>query len=325
MTTPSHRALLALLLTAVVGHEAKAQSDSYPVKPVRLLVAYSAGGGTDTVARVFAQKLGEALGKQVIVDNRPGAGGNIATEIAVKSPPDGYTLLMGNVGPIGVNPHLYKLPFDPLRDLAPITLIGTAPLLVVVHPALPVKTLKDLIALARREPGKLSYSSAGVGSSNHLAGALFGIEANANIDHIPYKGASPAVIDLMSGQVQLSFQTIPSVGAQVKSKRLRALAVTSKTRSPAFPEIPTAAEAGLKGLEVSAWYSMLVPAGTPRTIIDRLHRETVTALKSKEVTDRLLSQGAEPAGITPDEFAEFMRAETAKWGKVVRVSGMKRD
>ncbi|MGZ5120063.1 MAG: Bug family tripartite tricarboxylate transporter substrate binding protein, partial [Burkholderiales bacterium] len=277
------------------------------------------------VGRVFAQKLSEGLGRQIIVDNRPGANGNIATEVAVKSPPDGYTMIMGNVGPIGVNPHLYKLAFDPLRDLAPVTLIATAPLLVVVHPSLPVNSLKDLIALAKREPGKLSYSSAGVGSSNHLAGALFNIEAGVDVVHIPYKGAAPALTDLIAGQVQLSFQTLPSVGGNVKSKRLKPLAVTSARRASTYPEVPTAAEAGLKGFEVSAWYSILVPAGTPRPIIDRLNGEILKALKQKDVVDRLQAEGAEVAGTSPEEFGDFMRRETVKWGRVVKLSGMKAD
>jgi tripartite-type tricarboxylate transporter receptor subunit TctC len=322
------KASSALLAAAVAmslscAHAADAQQ--YPVKPVRLIIAYAAGGGTDTVGRVFAQKLSEGLGRQVIVDNRPGANGNIATEVAVKSQPDGYTMIMGNIGPIGVNPHLYKLAFDPLRDLAPVTLIATAPLLVVVHPSLPVNSLKELIALAKREPGKLSYSSAGVGSSNHLAGALFNIEAGVDVVHIPYKGAAPALTDLIAGQVQLSFQTLPSVGGNVKSKRLKPLAVTSARRASTYPEVPTAAEAGLKGFEVSAWYSILVPAGTPRPIIERLNGEILKALKQKDVVDRLQTEGAEVAGTSPEEFGEFMRRETAKWGRVVKLSGMKAD
>ncbi len=292
---------------------------------MRLIIAYAAGGGTDTVGRVFAQKLTEGLGRQVIVDNRPGANGNIATEIAVNSPPDGYTMIMGNIGPIGVNPHLYKLAFDPMRDLAPVTLIATAPLLIVVHPSLPVNSLKDLIALAKRQPGKLSYSSAGVGSSNHLAGALFNIEAGVDVVHIPYKGAAPALVDLIAGQVQLSFQTLPSVSPNVRAKRLKPLVITSRKRAASFPDIPTSAESGLPGFEVSAWYSFLVPTGTPRAVIDRLNAETLKALKQKDVIERLQVEGADVAGTTPEEFADFMRAETAKWGRVVKLSGMKAD
>ena len=317
--------LLAASLALTQGHAAAADASQYPLKAVRLIVAYAAGGGTDTVGRVFAQKLSEGLGKQVFVDNRPGANGNIATELAVNSPPDGYTMIMGNIGPIGVNPHLYKLAFDPIRDLAPVTLIATAPLLVVVHPSLPVNSLKDLVALARRQPGKLSYSSAGVGSSNHLAGALFNIEAGVDVVHIPYKGAAPAVIDLLAGQVQLSFQTLPSVSPNVRSKRLKPLAITSPKRATTFPDVPTAAEGGLPRFEVSAWYSLLVPAGTPRPIIDRLNAETLKALRQKDVTERLQVEGAEAAGTSPEEFGEFMRTETAKWGRVVKLSGIKAD
>ena len=317
--------LLSVLLLCVAGHPAVANAQQYPVKSIRYIVAYAPGGGTDTVARVIAQKLTESLGKQVIVDNRPGAAGNIATELALKSPPDGYTLLMGNVGPMAVNPSLYKLPFDPARDLAPVTQIAAAPLLVVVHPSLPVGSLKELIALARREPGKLSYSSAGVGSSNHLAGALFNIEAKVDVVHIPYKGAAPALTDLIGGQIQLSFQTLPSVTASVKAGRLKPLAVTSIRRSLLFPEVPTAGEAGLKGYEVSAWYGMLVPLATPRDIISRLHDETVKALKLKDVAERLAADGAEPVGSTPEEFGEFIRRETGKWAKVVKTSGMRAD
>ena len=314
-----------VLLVCASAFNASAQAQQYPVKPVRLIVGYAAGGGTDTVARVFAQKLSEGLGRQVVVDNRPGGGGNIATEIAVKSPADGYTVLMGNIGPIAVNPHLYKLAFDPQRDLAPVMLIALAPLLIVVHPALPVNSLRDLVALARRQPGALSYSSAGVGSSNHLAGALFNIEAGTNIVHVPYKGASPAVIDLMAGQVQISFQTLPSVSGNVTSKRLKALAITSAKRTALFPQVPTTGEAGLKAVEVSAWYSLLAPAGTPRAIVDRLHDELAKALQQKEVLDRLIAEGAEPAGTTPEAFGDFMRVESAKWRKVVKLSGMKAD
>jgi len=316
---------LASMAAALAAGASHAADPAYPVKPVRLIIAYAAGGGTDTVGRVFAQKLTEGLGRQVIVDNRPGANGNIATEIAVNSPPDGYTMIMGNIGPIGVNPHLYKLAFEPIRDLAPVTLIATAPLLVVVHPSLPVNSLKDLIALAKRQPGKLSYSSAGVGSSNHLAGALFNIEAGVDVVHIPYKGAAPALVDLIAGQVQLSFQTLPSVSPNVRAKRLKPLVITSRKRAASFPDIPTSAESGLPGFEVSAWYSFLVPAGTPRVVIDRLNAETLKALKQKDVIERLQVEGADVAGTTPEEFAEFMRAETAKWGRVVKLSGMKAD
>ena len=310
---------------ALIAASLSAAAADFPARPLRIIIGFPPGGATDLVARLLTPKLTEAFKQQVIVDNRPGANGNIATEIAVNSPPDGYTMIMGNIGPIGVNPHLYKLAFEPIRDLAPVTLIATAPLLVVVHPSLPVNSLKDLIALAKRQPGKLSYSSAGVGSSNHLAGALFNIEAGVDVVHIPYKGAAPALVDLIAGQVQLSFQTLPSVSPNVRAKRLKPLVITSRKRAASFPDIPTSAESGLPGFEVSAWYSFLVPAGTPRVVIDRLNAETLKALKQKDVIERLQVEGADVAGTTPEEFAEFMRAETAKWGRVVKLSGMKAD
>lgn len=317
--------ILAIFASFVVVVPVTVLAQAYPAKPVRLIIAYAAGGGTDIVGRAIAQRLSEGLGRQVIVDNRSGAGGNIATELAVKSPADGYTLLMGNVGPIAVNPHLYKLSVDPLRDLAPVTFLAAAPLLVVVHPSLPVRSLNDLVVLARRKPAELAYSSAGVGSSNHLAGALFSIETRTQLTHIPYKGAAPAVTDLMAGNVQLSFQTLPSVGAAMRANRVKALAITSARRSQVYPDIPTAKEGGVDGFEVSAWYSIVAPTGTPREIIDRLHNELSKVLKLPDVIDRLVQAGAEPAGLPPEQFAEFMRAETAKWGRVVKLSKMKAE
>ena len=313
------------LLGIVFAFSCDAAAQAYPTKPIRLVVGYAPGGGTDSVARVFADKVSRELGQPVIVDNRPGAAGNIASDYVVRAAPDGYTILMGNVGPMAVNPYLYKLSFDPKHDLAPVTLLATAPLLVVVNPKLPVHSLQDLVALARKQPGKLSYSSAGVGSSNHLAGALFNIEAGTDIVHVPYKGAAPAVTDLISGQVQLSFQTLPSVGSNVKANLLRALAVTSAARSPVYPDVPTAAQAGLKNFEVSAWYSIVVPARTPRPVIERLHGAFVKALNQKEVVEKLRAEGAVPAGTTPEAFGEFMQAESEKWGRVVKLSGMKAD
>ncbi len=315
--------LLLLALAACLSLDAHAQD--YPNHPLRLVVGYAAGGGTDSVARVMARRLSEGLGQPVVVDNKPGGAGVIATQLAVSAPPDGYTLLAGNIGPIAVYPFLYKLPYDPLRDLEPVMLIATAPLLVVANNDLPVNSLQELIKLAHDKPGKLSYSSAGVGSSNHLAGALFNIQAGTDIQHVPYKGAAPAVEDLLSGQVQVSFQTLPSVGSFVKAGRVKALAVTSDKRSPAFPNVPTAAEAGLNGFEVAAWYSMMVPAHTPRPIVDRLNAELAKAMKEKDVLDILAADGAVPAVTTPEAFATFMRSEAEKWSRVVKISGMKAE
>ncbi len=302
-----------------------AMAQSFPDRPIRLVVSYAPGGGTDSFARTVADQVSRSLGQPVIVDNRPGAAGNIGSEYVMRAAPDGYTVMMGNVGPMAVNPHLYKMSFDPLKVFAPVTLMATAPLLVVVNPKLPVNSLQDLIALAKREPGKLNYSSAGVGSSNHLAGALFNIEAGTDLQHIPYKGAALSVTDLISGQVQVSFQTLPSVGNHVKSGQIKALAVTSPTRSSLFPDVPTAAESGLKNLEVSAWYSIVAPAGTPRPVIDRLNKAFNEALKHKDVMAKLEPEGAVIVGSTPEQFADFMRAESEKWGKVVKTTGMRAD
>lgn len=302
-----------------------AQAQTYPVKPIRYIVSYAPGGGTDIVARTIGAKLAELLGKQVIIDNRPGAGGNIGTEVTINAPADGYTILAGNIGPIAVNPSLYKLSFIPLRDLAPVSLLALAPLLIVVHPALPVKNVKDLVALARRAPGTLNYSSAGTGSSNHLAGALFNMLAKVDIVHVPYRGAGPAMTDLIAGNVMLSFATMPSAMTQVKAGKLRVLAVTGAKRSSLMPDVHTTAEAGLPGHEVSAWYSIVVRSGTPKAIIDQLHGAIVKALQFPEVRERLVAEGADPIGNTPEEFGAFMRAETEKWAAVVKTAGMKVD
>ena len=312
-------AVLAVLSAA----SALLQAQSYPVKPVRYLIPYAPGGGTDIVARTMSAKLTEQLGQPFIVDNRPGAGGNIASEITIRAPADGYTILAGNIGPMAVNPSLYKLAFDPLRDLAPVTLLALAPLLIVTHPALPVRNIKELIALARREPGKLNYSSAGAGSSNHLAGALFDQLAGVHTVHVPYRGAGPAMVDLLAGQVMLSFATLPSAISHVKAGRLRVLSVTSANRSSLLPDVPASAEAGLPGHEVSAWYSVVVHANTPPHVIERLHGALTKALHYPDVKARLLAEGADAIGNTPDQFSAFMRTETAKWANVVKVSGMK--
>ena len=321
----SQRAVLLNLLVWPFVLLPNAHAQTYPAKPIRYIVSYAPGGGTDIVARTVGAKLAELLGKQVNIENRPGAGGNIGTEVTINAPADGYTILAGNIGPIAVNPSLYKLTFVPLRDLAPVSLLALAPLLVVVHPALPVKNVKDLIALARRSPGTLNYSSAGTGSSNHLAGALFNMLAEVDIVHVPYRGASPAMIDLISGNVMLSFATMPSAMTQVKAGKLRVLAVTGGKRSSLMPEVHTTAEAGLPGHEVSAWYSIVVRAGTPKTVIDQLHSAIVKALQFPEVRERLVAEGADPIGNTPEEFGTFMRTETEKWAKVVKAAAMKVD
>ncbi len=324
MPSGQSHVLLALLVWPL-ALLTNAHAQTYPAKPIRYIVSYAPGGGTDIVARTVGAKLSELFGKQVIIDNRPGAGGNIGTEVTINAPADGYTILAGNIGPIAVNPSLYKLSFVPLRDLAPVSLLALAPLLIVVHPALPVKNVKDLITLARRSPGTLNYSSAGTGSSNHLAGALFNMLAKVDIVHVPYRGAGPAMTDLIAGNVMLSFATMPSSMTLVKAGKLKVLAVTGAKRSSLMPEVQTTAEAGLPGHEVSAWYSIVVRAGTPKAIIDQLHGAAVKALQFPDVRERLIAEGADPIGNNPEEFSAFIRVETEKWANVVKTARMKVD
>ena len=324
MPSGQSHVLLALLVWPL-ALLTNAHAQTYPAKPIRYIVSYAPGGGTDIVARTVGAKLSELFGKQVIIDNRPGAGGNIGTEVTINAPADGYTILAGTIGPIAVNPSLYKLSFVPLRDLAPVSLLALAPLLIVVHPALPVKNVKDLITLARRSPGTLNYSSAGTGSSNHLAGALFNMLAKVDIVHVPYRGAGPAMTDLIAGNVMLSFATMPSSMTLVKAGKLKVLAVTGAKRSSLMPEVQTTAEAGLPGHEVSAWYSIVVRAGTPKAIIDQLHGAAVKALQFPDVRERLIAEGADPIGNNPEEFSAFIRVETEKWANVVKTARMKVD
>jgi len=317
-------ALLVALLAAALSQAASGQA--YPARPLHFVVAFPPGGGTDIVARAIAEKLARSLGQQVVVDNRPGAGGNVGTEIVAKSAPDGYTILMGSVGPLAINPSLFaSLPFDPLRDLAPITLAATTPNVLVVHPSLPVRTVQDLIALARARPGALNFASSGHGTPAQLAGELFNVAAGVKMVHVPYKGAAPALADLLGGQVQLMFSTMPPALPHIREGRLRALAVTSLRRSAAMPELPTLDEAGLPGFEAVTWHGVLAPAGTAPEIVERLNRELVAVLHAPDVVARLSAQGAEPVGSTPQEFARYIREESAKWARVVRASGARAE
>jgi tripartite-type tricarboxylate transporter receptor subunit TctC len=278
----------ALLVAAVAATLAPlAVAQTYPAKTVRMIVAYPPGGGTDIVGRLIAQKFTESMGQNFVVDNRGGATGNIGTELAAKAPADGYTLLMGNVAPNAINVSLFqKLPYDPVKDFAPVSLVAITPNILVVHPALPVKTVKDLLALAKAKPGTLNYPSAGIGSSSHLAGELLRSLAKADIVHVPYKGGGPALIDLLSGQMQLMFATMPAAMGHVKSGKLRPVAVTTDKRSQSMPELPTIAEAGVKGYEASTWYGLLAPANTPAAIVTKLHDETVRALKAADMREK---------------------------------------
>jgi tripartite-type tricarboxylate transporter receptor subunit TctC len=260
------------------------------------------------------------------VDNRGGATGSIGAEMVAKSPPDGYTILMGNIAPNSINVSLQpKLPYDPVADFAPVSLVAATPNILVVHPSLPVKTVKDLIALARARPGQLNYPSAGVGSSSHLAGELLAILTGIKIVHIPYKGGGPAMIDTISGEMQMMFATMPAAMPHVKSERVRPVAVTTARRSQTLPQLPTIAETGIKDYEASTWYGLLAPARTPRAIVERLHGETVKILGTPDMRERLGAQGFEPAGSTPDEFAAYIKSEIAKWGKVIRTAGIKAE
>jgi tripartite-type tricarboxylate transporter receptor subunit TctC len=302
-----------------------ATAQSYPAKTVRIVVPVAAGGATDIVARTIAQRLTSMWGQQVVVDNRPGGGSNIGFEVAAKAPPDGYTLLLAQPA-FTVNVSLYKkLVYDPLRDFSPITLAAEGANVLVVHPSVPAQTLKELIALARSKPGRLSYASSGNGTTPHLSGELFKAMAGVSIVHIPYKGAAVSISDLMGGHVDMAFVSLSSVVPQLKAQRLRALAITSAKRSTLIPGLATFAEAGLRGYEVTGWYGFLVPAGTPREIVDRLHADITKSLSQADIVQALNASGLEPSPSTPDAFSAFLRAEIAKWAKVVKAAGARAD
>jgi tripartite-type tricarboxylate transporter receptor subunit TctC len=293
---------------------------------IRFILGFPPGGASDTVARVLAPPLQGRLGQQVVIDNRPGAGGNIAGEIAARSAPDGHTWFLGNNAILATNQALYsRMPFDSLKDFATVVLVGTQPSVLVVHPSLPVRSVRDLIALAKARPGQLNYASTGTGTAGHLVGELFKSLAQVNYVHIPYKGGGPAVIDLVSGQVQFMFATAASVMQHVRSGRLRALAVTSGERSPSLPELPTIAETGVPGFEAITWHGVVVPAGTPAAVVGRVNTEFNAVLSAPDTRERLAAQGVEAKGGTAAEFATFLRSEIPKWSKVVRDSGAKAD
>ncbi len=316
----------ALLLLANAGAHAADAPQTYPSKPIRFILGYPPGGASDAVARLLVGPMTARLGQQIVIDNRPGAGGNIAGEIVARSAPDGHTWFLGNNGILATNQALYaKMPFDSVRDFAAVVLIATQPSVLVTHPSLPVKTVKDLVALAKARPGQLNYASSGTGTAGHLAGELFKGLTGVSYQHIPYKGGGPAVIDVLSGQVQFMFATAASVIPHTRTARLRALAVTSAQRSPAVPELPTVAEAGIAGFEALTWHGLVVPAATPAPVIARINAEMNAALASSELKDRLATQGVEARGGKAEEFAAFLRAEIPKWTKVVRDSGAKVD
>ena len=313
-----------MLLAAGAHAQAPAPGQPYPSRAIRMMVPFSPGGASDLAARVVGQKLSERLGQQVVVDNRPGAGGSIGTELAVKAPADGYNLLMGSSTEIAINPHLYKkLTYDTQRDFAPVTHVASTPLLIVVHPSLPAKNVKELIALAKARPGQLFSASSGNGSSTHLGMEMFKAAAKIDIVHVPHNGSAPAVVSTMTGEAQIYFGAMPAVLQQANSGRLRALAITSAKRRAAVPEIPTVIEGGLPGYETSAWYGLYAPPHTPADVVNKIQREIARIAKLPEVRDRLTQLGAEPVANTPEEFAAFGKSELAKFERLVREAGMK--
>ena len=297
----------------------------YPIKPIRMIVGFAPGGGTDTTARAISAKLGELLGQQVIVDNRAGAAGNIATELVAKAVPDGYTLLLGTIAALAINPSLYrtKLPFDSVKDFAPIIQAVDSTNILSLHPSVPAGSVKELIALAKTKP--LNYGSSGVGGTGHLAGELFNSMAGIKMTHIPYKGGGPAMIDLVGGQVQLVFATAASAVPQIKAGKIKGIAVTTIKRSALMPSIPTIAESGLPGFDANNWYGLLAPAKTPRPIIMRLNAEVTKVLAMPDVKDFLFHQGLDPAPGTPEQFGAYIKSEMTKWAKVVKDSGARAD
>jgi len=320
-----HSFVLALILACALPI-AQSSAQTYPTKPIRLLVGYPPGGPNDFMARAISQRLAEALGQPVIVENRSGASGNIASDVVAKAPPDGYTLLMGSAGPNAINPSLFPtLPFDPRKDLAPITLVAVIPNALVVNPNLGVTSVQDLILAAKAKPDRLTFASSGSGSTLHLAGELFNQIAGTRIVHVPYKGTAPAMQEVMGGQVDMTFAALPSVLPQVRAGKLRMLAVTTPERSPAAPDTPTMREAGLPDYSVQPWYGLFTTGGTPEAIVERLASEVGKVLNDPKVREQLAAQGAEPQSMQPREFAAFVRDEIDKWSQVVRISGAKAE
>jgi len=315
--------IIALLVT-VFSVAGPALAQPYPAKPIRMIIGFPPGGGTDIIGRIVGTRLSEVLGQQILPDNRGGASGQIAAELAAKAPPDGYTVMMAHIAAMSILPSLYpKLPYDTVRDFAPISLVAISPNIVIIHPSLPVKSIKELIALARSRPGQIHFESSGIGTVQHLAGELFKLQAKVNLLHVPYKGAGPAIIDLVAGHVQLGFDVIPVAGPQVKAGKLRALGVTSAKRSTLFPELPTVTESGVADFDMSTWWGLVAPAAVSKDVIARLHGETIKVLRQKDVTERIADQGAEVVGNTPAEFASFIRAERVKYARIVKDANIK--
>jgi len=318
---------LILILAALALPGGTAFSQTYPTRPIRMVVGFPPGGGTDVVARIISPKLSENLGQPVVIENRPGATGTVAAAAVAKSPADGYTIMMGHVSVNAIAPSLFpNLQYDVIKDFAPITLAASVPHFIVVHPSVPVKSIQELIAYAKARPGKLSFPSAGNGSTPHLAGEIFKSMAGVNIVHVPYKGTGQSMADLLAGQVQVAFDTAPASAGNVRSGRMRVLGVSSAKRVPEFPDVPTVAEAGVPGYEVTTWYGMFAPGGTPPAIVNRLHAETMKAMQSPETRARLAEVGADGAVTrTPEEFAAMVRADVARYAKIIKDAGLKID
>jgi tripartite-type tricarboxylate transporter receptor subunit TctC len=311
-----------ILCCAIAASTAMAQQ--YPARPVRFVVPFAPGGSVDTLARTIGPRLADVMGQQIVVDNRPGGNGDIGMLIVAKAPPDGYTMLLGYIANLAIAPSLYpKMPYDPARDYSPVTQIATSPNVMTAHPSVPARGLQELIALAKAKPGSVNFASTGVASVGHLTGELLNSLAGMKMTHVPYKGGGQAIIDLVGGHVQVMFSGFSAAMPHIKSGKARALATTGARRSPALPDVATIAEQGFPGVEATAWYGVLVPAGTPRPVVVRLHGELVKILKLPDVVQRLDALGFEMVGSTPEQFAAYMRAETVKWAKVVKASGAK--
>jgi tripartite-type tricarboxylate transporter receptor subunit TctC len=320
------RSVVLMISVCALLAASSVHAHAWPSKPVRFISPFAPGGGADITSRVIAQKLAEALGQQVLVDNRGGAGGMIGVDLGAKAPPDGYTMVLGTIGPIAINPSLYaKMPYDPAKDLVPLSMAGNIFNVLIVHPALAAKTVPQLIALVRSRPGELNYGSSGAGAADHLSAELFQVMTKTKMVHIPYKGGPLAMVDLVSGNLQLMFSTVPTAIGLIRSGKVRAMAITNSKRFPMMPELPTVAEAGLKGFAVDNWCGVFTAAGTPAEITARLNAELVKALALPDVKKRLLENGLDAAGNSPEEFAAYIRAETAKWAGVVRDANVKLD
>jgi tripartite-type tricarboxylate transporter receptor subunit TctC len=326
MSTTARLSTALALPALMLAPAAAPHAQSYPAKPVRMIVPYPPGGATDIFARLVGAKLTEALGQPFVIEQRPGAAGVIGAEVVAKAAPDGYTVFIGQASNLAINQHLMKkLPYDPVRDFAPITRVAASPNLLVIHPSMPVHSIRDLVALAQARPGAINYASAGNGSPGHLAAEYFRKTAQIDVVHIPYKGATPAILDVIAGQVSYYFTSPIAAQPYVKAGRLRQIAVTSAKRFPPLPDVPSIAESGYKDIDIVSWWGLLAPAGTPPDVVGRLNAATVKLLDSAEMKERLASQGAVVVPETPAEFAAYIKAEIANWGKIVRASGARLD